>query len=687
MSYLNFKIQITKSEKAKEESYTIVPDKQWIEMDKLPRVKKGSILDFSRYLDAPSGKYGHVKINDAGHFCFTKKPGKRIKFWGTNLCFSANILSKKDAVRMADEIAAAGYNAVRFHHFDNNLVKKGAKVSTELDPEQLNKLDYLFYCLKQRGIYFTIDLYCSRYIKKGEFKAYPEIKGRDIKLLSLFYPPARENWKTYVKQLMNHKNKYTGMTWAEDPALYSVVLVNESCGYDSYGKLKSGSVTGRLLKKYFTEWKKKKSISNANDGVAFNRFITEKHIEEISAYKEFLKSVGYKGLITNSNHRNYMAYGKIRNELDFVDNHNYWDHPVFKPGHKWSYPYLHNQTSLLKYDIWTLRTVFASRIFGKPYTLSELNSSYPNQYRAEFGPIIGAYSSLQDIDGMFRFAWAHRSEAANHQRPITGFDSVQDGLIQLSERIVNLMFLRGDVKCSKTGIAWTMPNDFFEKFNKDQSQVFTEFPLKYQQLGFFTKVGLIEKNKSLPGVIKLPENTGYWVGGNLPQPAKTFLKESKRVSDTGQIIHDTEANSFKVITPKTECLITHKGNIKGKVVAAKDADQFQVITASAMDGRTLGESSEILLFHQSNITNKNIRYNSKNMNAVESWGSIIPLVKRVKAEIELSLPKKDYIVQAVGMDGIPKVEIKSAYNNGKLTFTADTGVYRGTLIYYIKCYR
>lgn len=79
--------------------------------------KKGSILDMSWILDAPAGKYGRVKSAD-GAFTFEKAPEKRVRFYGANNCFTANAPSKEDAVKIAEQYAALGFNIVRIHHYD-----------------------------------------------------------------------------------------------------------------------------------------------------------------------------------------------------------------------------------------------------------------------------------------------------------------------------------------------------------------------------------------------------------------------------------------------------------------------------------------------------------------------------------------------------------------------------------------
>ena len=119
-------------------------------------------------LDAPAGKHGFTKVKDK-HFYF--EDGTRAKFWGTNLCFDACFPDKKQAKALADRIAFFGFNAVRLHHMDFYFEPRGIfediapaykdpqlKPTGHLSKTQLDKLDYLIYLLKERGIYIDINL-------------------------------------------------------------------------------------------------------------------------------------------------------------------------------------------------------------------------------------------------------------------------------------------------------------------------------------------------------------------------------------------------------------------------------------------------------------------------------------------------------------------------------------------------
>src|SRR6185369_6648530 len=87
----------------------------------------------------------------------------------------------------------------------------------------------------------------------------------------------------------------------------------------------------------------------------------------------------------------------------------------------------------------------ASRIKGKPFTVTEFDAVAPNQFRAEFGLMAGAMAVVQQWDGMWRFQWADNMGRALQVQPMGLFSLTGDPLNMGVERAIVAMFLRGDL--------------------------------------------------------------------------------------------------------------------------------------------------------------------------------------------------------------------------------------------------
>ena len=361
-----------------------------------------------------------------------------------------------------------------------------------------------------------------------------------------------------------------------------------------------------------------------------------------------------------------MIQALIREKLDFVDNHDYWDHPQFLPGKKWSYPYVYGQTSSIMSKSIVPARIGKSRIFGKPFTVSEINFVYPNKYRMEEGPLLGAVSALQDWDGIFFFSWGHSRDIVLRKEPVKRFDSVGDPLKLISHRIVSLMFLQNMIKPAST--AYAVP--FSEKLygNLDEA---TDLISK---LGLYCKVGVKPEGKKIAGVNSI---------NDLPDSVKKEIGKQTSTSETGELVLSKTKFQLKVIAPKIESIVLEKGSQSGKFVSVSGVETPQCITVASIDGLPLEKSSRLLVFQQTNALNKFLTFSSENMLEVEGWGrpgSI--LLKRGSANISLRLKNaENKTVKALNFDGTDKKVINSRADKKGLSFKADTA--NGTMIYLI----
>jgi len=501
-----------------------------------------------------------------------------------------------------------------------------------------------------------------------------------MKPLLPVYPPARENWKKFVRNLLTHRNPYTGLTWGSDPALFAVSLSNENITFGNW----KGKASQLYLDGYRNYLEEKKIATKENlesRGGLFYRYLADlntKMIRDLSGYVH--NELGYKGLITELNFQENSALSEIRDSLVFVDNHTYWDHPNSLPGHSWSFPFLHNQTSALKAAAWPLRTVMPSRIFGKPFTMTEINFVYPNRNRAEYGPLVGAYAALQDWDGLYRFAWSHNDSGVRHEEPINRFDIAEDSLSQIAERVVNLLVLRGDAKPAASAVAWPYGESTFRKMNTLGD---SNFPVDFGMLGFYCRIGSLREDRSFPGVRKIEKPENFLA--ELTAAERSVIDAPVKTAETDEIVSDTAKGTLRVVTPRTESLISFSGALSGKILAfSNGTPTLQTVTAGSMDGQPLAESRKILLFHQSDVTNRHIRYSSESMQAVEHWGERAALIRRASAEGSLKLAPGTYSVRAIGLDGLPKGTVTAKFADGVLTFKIDTAAFGGTMVYLIE---
>ncbi|MEK6796310.1 MAG: cellulase family glycosylhydrolase [Spirochaetota bacterium] len=89
---------------------------------------------------------------------------------------------------------------------------------------------------------------------------------------------------------------------------------------------------------------------------------------------------------------------------DYVDRHAYWKHPHF-PGIPWdgNNYYVENVSMLGSVQNTLTSAIVIDRVKGYPYTSSEYDHPYPNEYCAESAPFMASTAALQDHDGFFFF--------------------------------------------------------------------------------------------------------------------------------------------------------------------------------------------------------------------------------------------------------------------------------------------
>jgi len=614
-------------------------------------IEAGSILDFSSMLDGPAGKYGRLITKD-GKFVFKEASDKPVRFYGVNLSFGANYLDKESCRKLTDRFAASGYNSVRIHHHDRPLAQNTDLRATDPDPVAMDKLDYLFHCCKERGIYITTDLYVSRIPKE----IFPEL-GRPVKNFEEFkflihlLDDVWKNWEDFARNFLEHVNPYTGIAWKDDPALVTLSMVNEDAIYHCYKNANPDIRT--IYDRHFEAWLAERKLtpeSPERKTALLNLFLFETCRDSFARMRAFIRSLGCKTLLTDQNHWSIIPMSLLRQPCDYVDDHFYWDHPE-----GFGFPSRMLNTSCLSDLSLIFSGIFPGRCFGKPYTISEFNWVYPNQFRAEGAAIAAAYAALQDWDGLYRYSYSHSDKVMSDTLPAHFFDIAADPINLLSERIGVLLFLREDVKRSDVKIPFGVSSGHMREKNPRNT-----YPDEAWKLGFVGQIGtVVEKDGrlDLPPATKACIGVGDEIELNPDEMQAEFLVpkndaelvdalNERRVfgagkidlhgglirSSTGELEIHEKAGTFQVSTPRSEVMVFNQpGSLAGPVVTISSESGPATISISSMDDKPLEDSRRILLIHLTNALRTDTRFTG---NIVEQMGTATGfIVSRNRAEI------------------------------------------------------
>ena len=153
------------------------------------------------------------------------------------------------------------------------------------------------------------------------------------------------------------------------------------------------------------------------------RFLAETEKAYFDSMRAYVrKDLGCGALVTGT-----IVFGPLglwtQSDMDFVDGHAYWHHPHF-PGRPWDQGnWTVDQTAMVDHPEQSpLFGLAASRLAGKPFTVSEYNHPAPMDSQAECVPMLTAFAAKQDWDGLWLFAYSHSAGNWDRQHFSSFFD-------------------------------------------------------------------------------------------------------------------------------------------------------------------------------------------------------------------------------------------------------------------------
>ena len=230
-----------------------------------------NVVNMSHLLDAPAGKHGRIRV-EGGHFVNNKG---RVRLHATNLTGPANFPTHAEAERLAARLARFGINCVRLHYFDSaygtfmlppepGILAEDFRTKRRFDPARRDRQDYLIAQFKKRGIYVDMNLHVARTLdaRDGFAPGTPWAnKGVDQ-----FDPRIIAEEKAYAKELLEHVNPYTGLSYLKDPVVALVELNNEDALWNQYlggGLDNLGQPYATVFKNLWNDWLTRKDATDA----------------------------------------------------------------------------------------------------------------------------------------------------------------------------------------------------------------------------------------------------------------------------------------------------------------------------------------------------------------------------------------------------------------------------------------
>ena len=631
------------------------------------RAADSTSLDLSFLLDAPAGKHGFVRVRD-GHLA--RGDGARLRLWGVHLTDwsrgSVLLPPKEDVPLWAGTLARYGINCVRLHFIDldapRGIIAAGAD-SRSFDPQQLDRLDFLVAELKKRGIYVDLNLNVGRSYRAGD--SVPDFERiRWAKGMTLYDPRLIALQKEYARKILTHVNPYTGLAYRDEPAVAIVEILNENAVWVGFSP---PPFYDTQLTTLYNEWLAKnlsaaelarlREITGvASDApvprlegpevgsapkerfIAESRFIVDVESSFYLGMANFLRdSLGVRVPITatadhghsSSSYPMLMSLAK----LDIVDGHVYWQHPGAPPPI--NTPMVNDPLRS------TVVQLSRTAVAGKPYTVSEFNHPFPNDWAAEGIPIAAAYGAFQDWDAIMVYTFEPKRAADWKSYVGDPFDISLDPVRMTQMATGALAFLRGDVRPARQTVARSYARD----------QAFESRRLSRTEQPYFT-----------PGFpLALPLVHGVRIASLDGAPTERYqpLDTTTIVSDTRELVWrrlNGERGMVTQETDRTQALIgfvkAHRAAVRN--LSAEVRNEFASIVLSSMDAEPIASSSRLLLSAGSRVSNTGLRWNAEGTRVAQQGGPP-SLVEPVTGTITLrALSGRVHAVSATALDGAGK---------------------------------
>ncbi len=553
-------------------------------------------LSFLNASEKPAGKRGFVGVQ-GDELVF--EDGTQARFWGTNLTAYTLFTTPKESVpQAARRLSGLGFNLVRLHHHDSpwvdpNIFGVNPADTRTLDQVALDRLDWWIKCLKDEGIHVWLDLHVMRALtaRDGVY-AFGEIangkSAADLKGYNYVNRSIQGAMKAFNADYLGRVNAYTGLRYADDPAIAAVLITNENDVTQHYG---NALLPDKKVPKHNAIYMEEaKSFARRHDlpldaawrawehGPAklFLNDLEQRFNVDMIAH---LRTLGVRVPIatTNTWAMNPLSALPALTAGDLIDVHAYDSAGVLE----------RNPLVAANLTHW----MAAGQVVGMPLSVTEWNASpFPTPDRHVLPLYVAAAASHQGWDAMMQYAYA--------QIPLNGpgspsnWHAYNDPALIATLPAAALLYRQGHVReATSTYVYQPSQDQLFNRATSAATSVALRTAAERGKLSI-----AMPKSEALPWLESSPMPRGAKLIRD-PDLALIDPRAVASVSDSGELRRNWDKGVYTIDTPRSQAAM---GWIGGEPIYLPNVEidlvtRNATVAVQSLDGAPIGKSGNLMI--------------------------------------------------------------------------------------------
>ncbi|MGE5354537.1 MAG: carbohydrate binding domain-containing protein [Acidobacteriota bacterium] len=335
-------------------------------------------------------------------------------------------------------------------------------------------------------------------------------------------------------------------------------------------------------------------------------------------------------------------------KYDYIDNHGYWQHPVF-PGVPWSQTdwYTANTPMVKASDGGTMTQLFAGiAMLGKPYTVSEYSHPFPNIYLTEMMLFTSAYLSFHNADAIEFFDYSASLDfdsdyIAKH------FDNSRNPALMSLYPSCALAFRNNYISKARETIKVSYSPDFVYSIPSSGKAAPWGISFYPKELSFIHSI----RNESFSS----QTTTDF---SKLPAAPQSPYR-----TDTGEILFDPQKGILTVEAPKfigASGFLNSNAGVKAGLMEIVSADGFGTITWVSLTGDSLSGAKKSLITISTKAQNTGMIWDGTTT-VHNDWGTPPTLISPLRLSLKLNINADSVRVTALDVYGNPVKSLSEVY--------------------------